>query len=456
MKKIFYISLIILALTGCQKIKFYDGEVKLTFSADTVFFDTVFTNIGSATRILKVYNPVNQFVKIDYISLAGGQNSAYRLNINGEPTSYAREVIIPPNDSIYIFAEVTIAPNKGYLVEQDSIIFSVNGQTQSIPLYAIGWDVHLIKTKIISSDTVWNPDKPYLIWYYVAIDTGAQLQINPGVQVFLHRNAGVFVFGSLKAYGSLDSNITFTSDRLEQDYSDVPGQWGGIVLQRTSQGNEFHWTRIKNSIVGISADSVQDTVIIHNCEIIHQSYASVFASMSNINIFGSVLADAGWYNLGIIKGGNYKIINTTIANYYGWGTIRKTPAVAVTNYEIAGNTPVFRSPVNLEIINSIIYGNQENELLLSPAVEWENFNYLIKNSLIKTTKDYTFNQCIINLDPQFSDITKFDFHLGEQSPAINKADYGIISLYSRFLDMDIDGNQRNNPADIGAYEYVEN
>ena len=41
-----------------------DSNAMLEFSKDTLRFDTVFTELGSATRILKVYNRHDQSIRI--------------------------------------------------------------------------------------------------------------------------------------------------------------------------------------------------------------------------------------------------------------------------------------------------------------------------------------------------------------------------------------------------------
>ncbi|MBK7523063.1 MAG: hypothetical protein IPI53_02495 [Saprospiraceae bacterium] len=53
-----FFTLIILSIFACRRDNFYEGsDIKLTFSADTLRFDTVFTKIGSATRFVKIFNP---------------------------------------------------------------------------------------------------------------------------------------------------------------------------------------------------------------------------------------------------------------------------------------------------------------------------------------------------------------------------------------------------------------
>ena len=135
-------------ILACEKYELYRSpDARLGFSTDTVFFDTIFTTIGSATRELKVYNTYDQPLEIEFIELAKGEQSVFRLNIDGLASSYAGDIEIPPNDSIYIFIEVTLDPNKqdSILVIQDSIVFSTNGNLQDIDLLAWGQDVHIFR-----------------------------------------------------------------------------------------------------------------------------------------------------------------------------------------------------------------------------------------------------------------------------------------------------------------------
>jgi len=64
---------------SCEKDEFYtSSNAKLSFSNDTVLFDTVFTTIGSATKQLIVKNPYKSSIRISSIYLAGGESSPYR------------------------------------------------------------------------------------------------------------------------------------------------------------------------------------------------------------------------------------------------------------------------------------------------------------------------------------------------------------------------------------------
>ena len=59
-----------------------DPNARLSFSVDTLHFDTVFTTLSSITRNFKVYNRGTETVNISSIKLEGGSNSYYNININ--------------------------------------------------------------------------------------------------------------------------------------------------------------------------------------------------------------------------------------------------------------------------------------------------------------------------------------------------------------------------------------
>ncbi|MBK7465303.1 MAG: hypothetical protein IPJ43_00005 [Saprospiraceae bacterium] len=57
----FYKSLF---LNSCDKMELRMAMNLPKYSTDTIRFDTVFTTLGSAIRIFKIYNPYDKFLKI--------------------------------------------------------------------------------------------------------------------------------------------------------------------------------------------------------------------------------------------------------------------------------------------------------------------------------------------------------------------------------------------------------
>ena len=96
-----YISLLL--LISCQKDWVFttSSTDKVTFSSDTLRFDTVFTQIGSSTRILKIYNPSKEAINISSLYLAAGANSKFKINVDGFPGAKAlKDIPIYTKESI--------------------------------------------------------------------------------------------------------------------------------------------------------------------------------------------------------------------------------------------------------------------------------------------------------------------------------------------------------------------
>ncbi|MFT6749171.1 MAG: hypothetical protein ACJAQ1_001104, partial [Flavobacterium sp.] len=116
MRKILFLLFIgfVISFTSCRKdFVFEPSKGGLTFSKDTVYLDTVFSNIGSSTYRLKVYNKSNTDISIPKIQLQKGTNSKYRLMVDGLTGDVGAQgksftnVELLAKDSLFIFIEVT-------------------------------------------------------------------------------------------------------------------------------------------------------------------------------------------------------------------------------------------------------------------------------------------------------------------------------------------------------------
>jgi len=139
---------------ACEKEKMSSSsDAVLHFSSDTVTFDTLFTSIGSPTKNLRVINRSNENVIISSVRLAGGKQSGFRINVNGEAANETYNVQIPAQDSIFIFVEATLGKTgkNGPLINEDSIIFRVNNIEQKVRLMAWGQDFVMIKSDPIKT-----------------------------------------------------------------------------------------------------------------------------------------------------------------------------------------------------------------------------------------------------------------------------------------------------------------
>ena len=108
--KTIFIIAVLASLTmfnSCIKEQQYlvDGSARLSFSEDTVMFDTVFATMATITRQVKVYNNYDEPILIDAVTLKGGSASRFRINVDGDTSFVARDVEISAHDSIFLFVE---------------------------------------------------------------------------------------------------------------------------------------------------------------------------------------------------------------------------------------------------------------------------------------------------------------------------------------------------------------
>ena len=83
MRKVLYIVLLLLGLVSCREtIVSNDPTLKLRFSHDVVLFDTVFTSMGSSTKRVMVYNPNENALCIEQVSMRDGKY--FHINLDGE------------------------------------------------------------------------------------------------------------------------------------------------------------------------------------------------------------------------------------------------------------------------------------------------------------------------------------------------------------------------------------
>lgn len=475
MKKILLLSVLtfsIVLLFNCRPERVYieDRDARLVFTEDTIFFDTIFTTVGTITRSFRVHNPHDRFIKIDEVELAGGENSMFRINVDGAPGISYNGLEIAPHDSMYVFVEATLDSNNSpdILRIQDSITFRVNDNLQDVDLVAWGQDVIIFRDSIFEESVTFTNEKPYLIVGAILIDTLQTLTMEPGVTVYMHRDSWILVSGTLKMLGSLEEPITIQGDRLEMLYEDIPGQWGGIYCFAGSFGNEIHHSRIINGTVGLVADSVvvpsEPNVYITNTEINQMSHDGILARGTTLIAENLVIGDCGNSCMELLYEGSYSFTHCTFANYWRNGfSNRNTPALFMANYfAYEDNNGVVqveaRDIEEASFKNCIIYGDRPHELVISYHQDGV-FNYSFDYCLTRIDRDEfnfleddNFKSITNNTDPLF-DSLRVSYELDTLSPAI---DMGLMD-HAINLPYDKKGDNRleDGAPDLGAYERIE-
>ena len=469
----------------------------LTFSKDTVYLDTVFTNIGSSTYNLKVYNNSKDDIHIPVLKLAQGENSHYRLNVDGMPGKVFENVQILAKDSIFIFIETTFDINSVPGVDNeflytDQILFENGAQQQKVELVTLIRDAVFLypqlypdgtkETLILGSgdNTVEIPgfilpderltftnEKPYVIYGFAAVPPNKTLTVNAGARIHFHAESGILVAqnASLKALGQpsvnkelMENEIIFQGDRLEPQFANVPGQWGYIRLTSGSVGNEFHHTTIKNGMLGLVVED--SPVTLKNVQIYNSSNIGLLSRTGIIYGENMVINNSGQASLGLQLGGSYEFNHCTFSNYWS-GSFRSFPTVLIENTLETPEAIFVADLVKANFTNCIIYGSDRREIGLYRH-EQGSFNFNFTNSLIKFEdpmgefKDHPlydfeneamYSNNLFNSDPKFFNYQKNNFNIIKgESAAEEIGKSGVLP------PIDLNGNMRTSPPDAGAYE----
>jgi hypothetical protein len=452
----------------CRKESYYEGhDAQLRFSTDTVKFDTVFSGIGSVTQKLMIYNPYSKSLKISSIQLIGNP-SPFILNINGSQANSVTNIEIYPHDSIYIFIQIfvnTTGQNLPLLID-NLLEFIVNDNIQHVTLEAYGQDVHLIRNEIIKT-SAWDTDKPYLIYGNVTVDSLATLTINKGVSVYFHKQANMLVKGTLKINGEFNDPVTFSGERLDEDYQHYPGQWGGIMFLPGSKNNIFNWLILKNGTsgiqIGVYNDFSKPDIELYNVIVQNMSYNCLLAIGARVKAANCLIANAAAYTCGLLGGGDYEFYQCTIVNYFGNYSARDIsyPTVIITNnykYPLNSENYIIKDLTKANFYNSIIYGSNVDEVKIdnkSSSIFQYKFDHCLVRS--KTYQDSAnnklFKQVIWNKDPKFQASDSAKFELTKLSPAIDTGDVALGKLFP--MDLKNIDHTKDTIPDLGAYEFVK-
>ena len=518
MKGSLYIAVSLIALvfwSSCrQDFIFTPSSGSLSFSKDTVYLDTVFSNIGSSTYTLKVYNTSDIDILIPSIKLSKGQNSNYRMNVDG---LIGNEVLIGKEfeniellarDSMYVFIETTVdiiplVENEIQFLYTDVIVFENTSGVQNVELVTLVKDAVFIFPNrdaegvletlafdtngdgiddettvngrfLQDSELTFTNDKPYVVYGYAAVGDGKTLNINPGARIHFHADSGLLITNnaSLHVNGlpSLDSElleneVVFEGDRLEPLYEDVPGQWQTIWLFSGSTDNVINYATIKNGTIGVLCDGNQQDstkLEITNSQVYNHSNFGILGRATSVIAENIVINNSGLSSFAGTFGGNYNVTHSTIANYWT-SSFRQYPALLLNNFIVDAENTVTTNPLMAaNFTNCIIYGNDNPELFFENENS-EDFNFKFTNSLIYfedpnvnfSSPEYDFSNTTLYENVIFNNDPQF------LNPSNNKLNIPFgspaegVGIVSGNLTKDITNTTRNSPPDLGPYNAID-
>jgi hypothetical protein len=498
---LFFIGILI-SISSCRTdFETMTSTGDLEFSKDTVYLDTVFTNISSSTYTLKVYNHSKNDITIPTIKLGKGLSSNYRMTVDGMQGNKGKSfenVNLLAKDSMYIFIETTanIADaNPTDFLYTDQILFDGGANLQKVELVTLIQDAVFLYPQRFADGTtetlpigdekiygffldendpvngnelLFTNKKPYVIYGYAAVPSGKTVTFEAGSRVHFHANSGLIVAanaalnvnGSTSTTDKLENEVIFEGDRLEPGFSDVPGQWGAIWLTDGSTNNQLNHVTIKNASIGLLIQNNNGTTVqIKNTQIYNTTNYGILAQTAKINGENLVINNAGLASLKCEYGGDYKFTHCTFNN--NWPSSSQF-AVSVNNY-FTGATPEVKDLTAATFNNCIIYGSYSNELKLDKK-PGATFVYQFNNCLIKfddirvgdanyALYDFIRNEEFGNIkskvginSPKFYKANLNQLNIDETSAAFQKGN----TTYR--IPKDILGVTRSLTPDIGAYQ----
>lgn len=488
-KSILFVFLVTAAtFTSCKKdVLTTDSSAKLRFSTDTLTFDTVFTQIGSVTKRIMVYNPSKQKIKISSISFKENTKSQFRFNIDGVPGPQVKDLEILGEDSAFVFVEVTVNPNDqtNPFVIVDALQFSTNGNLQEVILEAFGQNAYYYTPSRyiegfpplsflseyedympISVNVTLPKDKPHVIFGFLLVDSLINLTIEAGTQIHFYDQAGLWMYpgSTLKVEGELDNEVVFQGFRKDYFYKDLPGQWDRIILNESANDHEINYAIIKNSFIGIQTEyflaeqMATNKLKLTNTVITNSEGVGILSRNYNIEAENCLISNAKNQLLVFQGGGTHRFIHTTVANYWKYGN-RQVESFFASNSFVLGNVEIV-GDLDIYFGNSVVYGTAKEELD-ADSNQAGNINIVFDHCVLKTElnedKDVTwFKDCIFNPvntggfgDVLFVSPSNDDFKPKSDSPLRDAGSTFIPNLPSK----DLLQINRDAKPDIGCYEF---
>lgn len=435
------ILLTIFGISSCRDDFDFDlASDQLGFSTDTVSLDTVFNRTNSQTYKLTVHNRQNDDVEIPKIYLSRGENSFYKLNVDGMPGYYFENIPVRAKDSIFIFVEIAAGEAPVNPLYEDEINFETTNGTQQVKLMswierAEFYNVEMIDGASLG-DVSWDNSTSRVIYGNV---TANNFNAAAGTKIYFHNNSSLTVNGNMNVIGDYGNEVIFRSDRHDERSDSLPNMWNKILLKNNAN-SIIKYAIIKGGNIGLEVEDshleISNTKILNNDSMGLYAHGNSSVTGKNLVINNSDLTSLA------IEGGTYDFRHCTFGNYHNIGQ------GAGYNFSlyVSGNN-------NAKFYNSIFYGRGTNAIEFDEATG----NYSFSNNVIRGTLPNNGNGFTntIDSDPMFADpgFGKNDLRLtvAEDSPVRGHGNSGWLDDGT---STDIKGTPRNASITPGAYQEI--
>ena len=438
-----FMALLCASMTACISDDFTTSPSDvLTFSADTVSFDTVFTELGTPTARLKVFNRAKKSVNISSIRFADPQ-SVFSMNVDGQSGTSFSDVEIRGGDSIFVFIECYVpelAQNTPALVE-DRLEFVTNGVTQDVVVEAWGRNVTRLRGLTVEEDMVLTAEMPYVIFDSLRVAEGATLRVEPGADLLFHDGASLTVEGTIEAVGEAGKPINMRGDRLDNVLPDVAydilaGQWEGVRIAPQSFGNRMEFVDMRSTKIGLTVDSCADLsrqkLLLVNSWLHNSQRNALEVNYAWVDAYGCIFSEAAESAV-YLAGGRHEFVQCTFSNYYLFVYPTEPLLWLAHCLPSALETDASQPLMEARIQNCIFYGlpSDLNEGDLTGS------NVFLDYCSLKSpgSDDDNFRNCLWDTDPLF--LTErseyvFNYHVASDSPVIGAGDPAFVTSVCRY------------------------
>ena len=179
-------------------------------------------------------NTVMEYCQVEYGAASGAADEIIRLDYASPTISHCTIRGSRANGVAFLHSEARVANcqfagNAGFAMAMRIDSFARLKNNTAI---GNGQNAIAIYDSWPGRSGTWVKDNlPYTLVNYVGINAGQTLTVEPGVIVqFQNADTHLIVEGSLRAVGTVDQPIVFTSDEVTKG----PGQWGAIIFRASS------------------------------------------------------------------------------------------------------------------------------------------------------------------------------------------------------------------------------
>lgn len=480
------LSLLALVLAACSDYESFSDSpsFRLTFSTDTVAFDTLVSTIPSSTKTLYAFNRNADGMRISKVALEAGANSLFRVNVDGRSLvdGQWQDFEVLRGDSLVIRIEMTPpkANSNEPLYFSEKLHFTLqNGAVQTVVLSGGAIDAYIHKGIIIDTDQTLLTDKPYVIYDSLCVKPGATLTLTEGTTLMFHDKAALIVHGKLVVNGSIEKPVVLRGDRMDHmfdylRYDNTPSRWEGIVVDQKSQGImltqcDLHSARfgiVYEDTVSASIDLTKPVITLDGC-ILHNIGGNGLYIKNGVSQVTNTQISNTLGNTVELDGGSHTFAYCTLAQFYPF-IGNHGMALRLASCEDGGNYGLLHKA---HFINCVITG-YGNDVIQGENIVTDSYtcNFLFHHCFINTPADTDehFVNCIFDQAPKTGEDKKplrqdnfvlfdtenilYDFTPKESSAIRHLAD----TTYPGLPTVDRKGISRQGEegGDAGCYQYV--